>query len=44
MSAVIMACKIATGQIEEKYMDEEHRQTHQSNSCTLKATSYDKHR
>ena len=35
MSAVIIACKIATGKIEEKYGDEEHRQHHRRQSFTL---------
>ena len=41
MSAVIMECKIATGEIEEQYMDEEYRQTHRSRSLALKVESRD---
>ena len=37
-SAVIMAAKIATGEIEEQYISEEHKRAHQRNSFLLTIT------
>ena len=34
-SAAVMAAKIATGEIEDAYISEDHRQAHQRNSFTL---------
>ena len=34
-SAVIMAAKIATGEIEERYISEEHKKAYKRNSFTL---------
>ena len=35
ISAAAMVCKIATGEIEEQYIDEEHKQAHRPNSFRL---------
>ena len=40
-SAAVMAAKIATGEIEEKYIDEEHKQAHRCRGVTLKVVSCD---
>lgn len=41
-SAAVMALKIATGEIEEQYISEEHKQAHKRRSFTLKVVPCEK--